>query len=332
MKKNVLLFVTLLSVGIANGQVHYAKNHEHNSLRRNTNVIVSSHQENVTPELYGDFEKTIKAGDSCILSFEIDDNSYQLTASNLNPEINGNAYDALPSASNALKYILFSQKETIDSEFSAIIEAKDGNGNSFARRVVVTIEAIGENDFMMDHQDHLPILYTDSIHYIKNATINFLPDTRYRSYMDGVNFYINNELVYTDHSLPYELPKEFINNLGDGCHKLTAKPYYLLHGEEKKIATRNIILVKSFNRLEETKQAFRAYPNPVVDKVSIVTFGKEVEKVQLKNLHGERIAVDYKIDAEKIVIDTESLQIPPGIYLVEVLSNGRWQNTKIIKQ
>lgn len=331
MKKNVLLFVTLLSTVVANGQVHYAKHDEGISLRRNTNV--SSHdQEIVSPLLKGDFRKTMKAGDSCILSFEVADIAYQLSASDVNPEINGNAYDALPSTPNTLRYLLFTQHEAIDSEFSAIIEAKDNNGNSISKKVVVTIEATGKDDFMMERQDFFPSVHTDSIRYQQNATISFLPDSRYRTYMEGVNFYVNDQLIYTDHSLPYEVPKEFTNTLADGCYTFTAKPFYTKEGTEKKIATRNIVLVKSSALHAETKLSLRVYPNPVIDKVSILTLGNNVEAVQLRTMQGVSVPLEYTTESSNVVVDTEALQIPAGIYILEVLSNGRWITSKVIKQ
>lgn len=86
-------------------------------------------------------------------------------------------------------------------------------------------------------------------------------------------------------------------------------------------------IVKSLNR---GKKSYFVYPTICNDLVSINDFEDEIENVQVRNIVGDQAIVNIEKRNGKWNLDTSDLK--SGVYLVDILVNGKYESTKIIKQ
>ena len=88
------------------------------------------------------------------------------------------------------------------------------------------------------------------------------------------------------------------------------------------------------NNLEETKAGITIYPNPVYDKINVISNQLPVNSVEICNLLGENI---YRLpvtdNRSLITIDVRNnSSFPSGVYIVEVTTESGVEVRKFVKE
>jgi hypothetical protein len=79
------------------------------------------------------------------------------------------------------------------------------------------------------------------------------------------------------------------------------------------------------------ENALNVYPNPVHDKLNLELDNQIISSVSIKNYLGQKVlSVTNPTNTKSISMSTNTLV--PGMYVAEVIANGKISSIKFIKQ
>ena len=136
----------------------------------------------------------------------------------------------------------------------------------------------------------------------------------------GYNIYINGELVKENHN---DLSHEYtLTENGLYCVEVVA-----LYNEKSSVAVADMIdAIASID--EENITTFNIYPNPASDFVKITAHGSQLETIKIYNSLG-MLVEEIEVSADEVEINTSEYK--SGIYFIQVYSDNKTTNKKVIK-
>ena len=158
------------------------------------------------------------------------------------------------------------------------------------------------------------------VNYFAGKTINLEPGF-FAKKSSVVNMKIQLLNDYSQYGEEYGL--NFTTRNGED----SKNKYYLISKEESKKDTKKSQLVdyKTYNNSNE----FVIYPNPVEDVLYVESQKDDISQIILCSLSGTELINNTSLNSKNIILNL--INIPPGIYILEILYNNKINRVKIVK-
>ncbi|MFP4469142.1 MAG: PKD domain-containing protein, partial [Bacteroidales bacterium] len=98
------------------------------------------------------------------------------------------------------------------------------------------------------------------------------------------------------------------------------------YGSDSKTMIDYITVDSTIGMLELLSDGLKVYPNPVTEDIISLSAEIPIERVELYDLTGKRL-ISKQCMGENVQLRVQGVK--NGIYLLKVLTNGRWQNARI---